>query len=398
MKKINKIFTKRFWIAIYSVFLGLFTFVISKLNKKKYWLISERAHEARDNGYHLFSYIMNNFKNDKTYYAIKLKSNDLKKIQKFKNNVINFGSYKHWLIFWNSSILISTHIDGYVPNNDAYKLISKIFKAKGKKVFLQHGITKDNLPQLYYEKTKLDLFICGAKPEYEYIKNNFNYPDNIVKYTGLCRYDNLNNNNIKNIILVIPTFRMEFYVPSGEKINLTIEKKFVNSDFYNNYSKMLNDQKLNNILKKYNYKLYFYPHSEMQKYLKYFNSNLSNIKIVKSEDMDIQHLLKISKVMITDYSSVFFDFAYMNKKIYYFQFDKDVYRNKHYKAGYYDYVKNGFGEVFDNYNGLISTLKKDFNNDFEINDIYMKRINDFFKIRDNENCLRNYNEIINIEK
>ena len=181
MKKINKIFTKRFWIAIYSVFLGLFTFVISKLNKKKYWLISERAHEARDNGYHLFSYIMNNSKNDKTYYAIKLKSNDLKKIQKFKNNVVNFGSYKHWLIFWNSSILISTHIDGYVPNNDAYKLISKIFKAKGKKVFLQHGITKDNLPQLYYEKTKLDLFICGAKPEYEYIKNNFNYPDNIVK-------------------------------------------------------------------------------------------------------------------------------------------------------------------------------------------------------------------------
>lgn len=398
MKKINKIFTKRFWIAIYSVFLGLSTFVISKFNKKKYWLISERAHEARDNGYHLFSYIMNNSKNDKTYYAIKLKSNDLKKIQKFKNNVVNFGSYKHWLIFWNSSILISTHIDGYVPNNDAYKLISKIFKAKGKKVFLQHGITKDNLPQLYYEKTKLDLFICGAKPEYEYIKNNFNYPDNIVKYTGLCRYDNLNNNNIKNIILVIPTFRMEFYIPSGEKINLSIEKKFVNSDFYNNYNKMLNDQKLNNILKKYNYKLYFYPHSEMQKYLKYFNSNLSNIKIVKSEDMDIQHLLKISKVMITDYSSVFFDFAYMNKKIYYFQFDKDLYRNKHYKAGYYDYVKNGFGEVFDNYNELISTLKKDFNNDFEINDIYMKRINDFFKIRDNENCLRNYNEIINIEK
>ena len=42
-----------------------------------------------------------------------------------------------------------------------------------------------------YKSTKFDKFICGAKPEYEFIKNKFGYDDKRVKYLGFCRFDNL---------------------------------------------------------------------------------------------------------------------------------------------------------------------------------------------------------------
>ena len=58
---------------------------------------------------------------------------------------------------------------------------------KSKSIFLQHGITLSNAKWLYYKNTKKRLFICGAKPEYEYIKKQFGYPEENLKYLGFAR-------------------------------------------------------------------------------------------------------------------------------------------------------------------------------------------------------------------
>ena len=45
-------------------------------------------------------------------------------------------------------------------------------------------------------------------------------------------------------------------------------------------------------------------------------------------------------------SSVAFDFAYLGKPVIYAQFDKEEFYEKHdYKAGYFNYERDGFGEV-----------------------------------------------------
>ena len=55
-------------------------------------------------------------------------------------------------------------------------------------------------------------------------------------------------------------------------------------------------------------------------------------------------MLKESSMLITDYSSVFFDVAYMHKPIIYYQFDRDAFRQGHYQEGYFSY-DDGFGPV-----------------------------------------------------
>lgn len=51
------------------------------------------------------------------------------------------------------------------------------------------------------------------------------------------------------------------------------------------------------------------------------------IEIAKFKDYDVQQLLIELRILITDFSSVFFDFAYMKKPVIYYQFDRDKYIN-----------------------------------------------------------------------
>lgn len=392
--KIKKLFSQRGLVFLKDVILGIFTYNITRFDKKReLWLIAERFNEARDNGYHLYKYIRKNYKDENVYYVIDKKSKDYEKIKELEN-IIQFNSFKHHIYYWKATKLISTHINGYMPNEKAYNWIHKILKNDAKKVFLQHGIIKDFLPQLSYENTKLDLFVCGAKPEYEYVKNKYGYSSNQVQYLGLCRYDNLNNNMLKNQILVMPTFRMQYYIEKYQPLTKEKIKFFLNGQFYKKYTELLNNKFLMNELEKKKTEIVFYPHYEMQKYLKILKKDFSQyVKIADNDKYDIQDLLKQSKLLITDFSSVFFDFAYMGKPIIYFQFDKNEYRNKHYKRGYFFYERDGFGKVETETDMVVKKILEYINNNYKIENVYVERANNFFSYRDTNNCKRNYEAI-----
>lgn len=391
---VKKLFSKRGTVFLKDIFLGMLAFLVAKFNKEKeVWIISERFDEARDNGYHLYRYIKNYYKNENVYYIIDKKSKDYNKIKELKN-IINFGSFRHHIYYWKATKLISTHINGYMPNEKAYKYIHKIIKHNAKKIFLQHGIIKDFLPQLLYKNTKLDLFVCGAKPEYEYVREKFQYPENNVQYLGLCRYDNLNNNKLKNQILIMPTFRMQYYVERYETLTEEKIKEFLNGQFYKKYSELLNNELLIDKIEKTKTEIIFYPHYEMKKYLGFFKNSFPQcVKIAENSEYDIQDLLKQSKLLITDFSSVFFDFAYMGKPIIYFQFDKNEYRHKHYKTGYFSYERDGFGKVETETDMVIKSILKYVDNNYETEKKYIERRNKFFIYKDTNNCKRNYDAI-----
>ena len=110
-------------------------------------------------------------------------------------------------------------------------------------------------------------------------------------------------------------------------------------------------------------------------------------------EFDYQSLLSTSSLLITDYSSVFFDFAYLKKPIIYSQFDYDEYRKNHYKKGYFDYRKDGFGDVVVNEADVIKCVFDSYNNDFKLKPTFEKKHDDFFQLYDNKNNERIYEEI-----
>ena len=60
----------------------------------------------------------------------------------------------------------------------------------------------------------------------------------------------------------------------------------------------------------------------MQPFIDYFDVP-RYVTSIKQGDIDVQKLIKESKLMITDYSSVAFDFSFLNKPVIYYQFDRN---------------------------------------------------------------------------
>lgn len=348
------------------------------------YLVAERGTDARDNGYHFFKYLRERHPEREAYYVITSGSADYCKVAAL-GKTVEYRSFQHYCLFAAAKYKISTHIMGYSPDMLHYINVNRRHRIPGKQIFLQHGVIKDDLIGLYQQQTRADIFICGAYPEYEYVKSTFNYRNNEVKYTGLARYDNLYNNQVKNQILVMPTWRQYLKELDAEGRN--------HSDYFKLWNKLLNDERIVHALRQNGMKLIFYPHYEMQPYISCFSSAASEVEIADFAHYDVQMLLKESKLLITDFSSVFFDFAYMRKPCIYFQFDRDKFYSTHYKKGYFNYNDMGFGEVETEYEGLIATLLKYIENGCIMDALYEERAKQFFLLHDGNNCERIMEEI-----
>ena len=97
-----------------------------------------------------------------------------------------------------------------------------------------------------------------------------------------------------------------------------------------------------------------------------------------------------SDLLITDYSSISFDFAYVYKPILYYQFDyEEFYSGKHtYRQGAYDYESMGFGKVVSSFEKLLSELEVLIENSAKMEKKYIDRVNSFFRYNDCNNCKR----------
>ena len=381
-----KLRARQFNIILRFLFFKLISFTY-KNKYKNLWLISERGDEARDNGYAFFQYLSENHKNLNFKYVISKKSVDIAKI-KDKSRIVFYQSNEHIKMYISAKYLISSHIMGASPEFRCFGKLDKkirLFKVSGKKIFLQHGITKDYIEYLTNKCVDLDLFICGAHPEYEYIKQNFGFNDSVVQYTGFARFDNLKSES-SNIILFMPTWRKELFYCSND-----IE--FMKTEYYIRINQIINDPVINSELEKNNLKLVFYPHYEIQKYIKSFKTTNKNVIIASKSEYDVPELLRKCNMLITDYSSVYFDIAYQNKPVIYYQYDYESYRKNQYSEGYFNYKKDGFGFVVDNKKELIEKICDYIKSDFIVENKFLERINRFFVYNDVNNCDRIFKKI-----
>lgn len=347
------------------------------------WLISERGDEARDNAYVFFVWLKKNHPEVNAKFIISKKSKDLSKLEPFMQDIVFYDTPEHYLKLFQASYLISTHICGYRPKLAIFSELDRRYDIlRGqKRIFLQHGITKDNIKGLYASNVHLDLFISGAKDEYDYITSNFGYKDNVVQLTGFCRYDNLYDFKVKNQILIMPTWRMYLN-----------DSQFGESEYYQTFKSLLTNIELHDLSENYGYEIIFYPHYEVQKHIDLFkNLELPSNITIADQSYDVQTLLKESRILITDYSSVYFDFAYMRKPIIYYQFDYEDFISKHYDKGYFD--ESSFGPKVINEEELLNELEWYIHHNAILKPDHSNNIDSFFPIRDKENCQRVYNSI-----
>lgn len=387
---VKKLFNYIKFNDILHMFLTIVVFpfaIICKIFIRDFWLICEDENEARDNGYWFFKWVREKRPKQKVAYAINKKSPDYKKVKPL-GKVISYGSISHWFWYIVADKNVSSQKGGK-PNAAVCYFFEVVLKMrKNNRIFLQHGVIKDDLEWLYYKNCYFKLFVTSALPEYNYLVERFGYPENRVQLLGLSRFDNLHNIEIdENVILVMPTWRSWLGRSSRDNKNLV----FTETDYFIKWNNFINSQRLNDILCKYGKKLLFYPHRNMQKFISFFNTDCERVEIADWKKYDIQEVLKISALMITDYSSVFFDFAYMRKPVLFYQFDETEFREKQYAQGYFDYHDTVLGKWTDDEEKLLDLFEESLQKGTPLTDESV--IKEFFPLWDDNNSKRIYDAI-----
>ena len=106
-----------------------------------------------------------------------------------------------------------------------------------------------------------------------------------------------------------------------------------------------------------------------------------------SDKRDINDILLITDILITDYSSVIFDYFLLNKPVIYYTYDLEEYKKE--RGLYYPFENYVYGEITKNTNELIKAIKNP-----KMNEDKRDKFNDLFmKACDGKSTEKTYNYI-----
>lgn len=366
------------------------------------WVFMDRDVQADDNAEHLYRYILKTYPEREIYFALRKSSHDWDRLKAEGFKLLDFGSRRYLSLMGKASKLISSHMDNIIMRYRPGILTGKHF------VCLQHGITKDDLSQWLNAKN-ISLFITATENEYQSIVHDgspyFLSAKEVVK-TGFPRHDRLMELALTaspaaaKSILIIPTWRSYLLGPTKAKTqDHILLPEFIDSLYFKSWVGLLRSADFLSLVQQHGYSVNFFPHFNMHYYFNALSLDPA-IKILSHKTINgMQSLLLSNNLLITDYSSVAFDFAYLQRPILYYQFDEDeFYKGNHpYTKGYFDYRKDGFGPVAKEREDLIHEISSLLERDCETLAEYRDRIEKTFPLKDGKNCERVYRSILSLD-
>ncbi|MGG7058099.1 CDP-glycerol glycerophosphotransferase family protein [Clostridium tertium] len=341
----------------------------SKISKDSILIFMDRSLNADDNAEHLYSYFIKHYPEFKNaYFALHKNSKDWIRLKLKGFKLLELWSKEFYEKFYLSDALISSQI--YTISYKDKNLSNSRF------VYLQHGVMLNDMKDWIIGKY-CDLFVATGEVEENYLKK-YNLIETIN--TGLPRFESLEKKSDSKTILFMPTWRL--------KLNKVDDFQFIKSVYFKALNSFINNKSLLDFLDKEDLELVIKLHPNIIK-----RSNLFHIpERVKLSDESYSKLISNSKFVLTDYSSVAIDAAFINIPIGYYQFDKEsFFENQPYNKRI-DYEMEGLGVVLYTEEEIVDYLVNEkYNHD---RNTYKTRRDDFFRGVDKNNINRNIIERI----
>lgn len=371
----------------------LYWLVYPVMHKKRIWIYYDKIYKAGDNAEYLYKYAEKQNDNIEHYYVINKESNDYKRLKSEREKILIFGSIKLKIYSLYAEAILATHKNvisflGFPKQSRSY--FKDLFNPEI--ICIQHGLTMQAIAQhqnRLEDNTKL--YMCASKYEIDNLsKDIYGYDPESLKLVGLARFDGLINND-KRQIFIAPTWRKNA-ANTKTRMGNTREytEEFKKTDYFKIFNGIINNKKLIECAKDNNYKIVFLLHPVITAQYDDFDKNDYVNVITVNSGISYETLLTESSLMVTDYSGIQYDFAYMRKKLIYFHPDE---LPAQYEDGGIDYETMGFGPICHNTTELIDMLCDSMKNECKIDEKYVKRADDFFKFSDHNNCKRIYDTV-----
>lgn len=336
---------------------------IKAATKERYgdcWLLFDRDDKADNNAEHFYRYLLSIGKADKAFFVLRTDSPDWQRLEREGFQLIPFNSQDHHIALINARFLICSDIvDSLIfpmPQDFLRDLLHYRF------VFLNHGVIKDDISRWLNSKD-ISLFVTSTPSEFASIANEesqYKFSAKEVVLTGLARHDSLLSlPKSAATLLIMPTWR-HYLAGKLAKVGArrAASSSFAASDYAIRWKSLLHSPRLRDLAERHGLKLVFCAHANLVPQI----ADLELPDYVEAVDplaTRLQSLFAEASVFVTDYSSVAFEMAYLEKPVVYYQFDAEsFFAGGHTsQTGYFDYERDGFGPVAATEDDLLSYLE-----------------------------------------
>lgn len=400
----------RFWMEVLQkkdpyhrklLLLRLLHFILQPyFSRKRIWLFQDKIYKGGDNSEYIYRYAAAQKDGIQKYYLLDKDSADYERLKKDGYKPLVRGSIKHKLIFLNADLVVASNSTVFAFNDFKVGPSNMI---RGLVHFdvacVQHGMSVQKIAlamQRLRDNTKL--YFCASKYELENLsKPVYDYKGyDVLKLTGVPRFDGLKD-RAEKVILLSPTWRMNSALPvvRNEGVSRPYNPHFKETSYFQVYNSLINDPRLLAAAKKYGYRIKYVLHPIVSPQYEDFDQN-DFVEIISAiGDTSYEKLFCESALMVTDFSGVQFDFAYMRKPVVYLHHESIP---EHYDEGTFFYPTMGFGEICRNNDELITVLCRYMENGCQMSDLYRSRADDFFAFNDHNNCERIYQVMLEHQK
>lgn len=363
---------------------------------KDAWLFIDRDTEADDNAEHMYRWVRQHHPEVNAWFVLNEDSHDWGRLEEEGFHLIAHGSVEHGALFLLASKLISSQRDHYIfaPLEEQY------FRDFPSPQFtcLAHGVIKDDMSP-WLNTVPCDIFMSTTRDEARSI-SGAGTPYLITakehRLTGQPRYDRLLEPMDKeNVIFIMPTWRANLVGKwDGKGQRREKNPNFNSSSYVKTWKDVFDDPRMKDILERHGYKVIFFSHPGFSDYLEEMPFPSFVHKLSKAHG-SVSETIRKSKIMITDFSSLAFDMAYMYKSVIYYQFEEKAHyiKSQAWANGYFDYQEKGFGPVCPDTNSLFVHLEEAIKADGRMQPPYIERAKATFPYHDTNSCKRVFEAI-----
>jgi len=381
-----------------------FTMHVAKRSKKyaNAWVFMDRDVQAQDNAEHLYRWVASERPQVNSWFVLSRRSADWSRLKAAGFRLVDHGSWQHTLLLLRASHLASSHVDHYVVQ----PLNPKRFGARRwSYTFLQHGVTKDDISRWLNSKPIRRIISTGPAEQSGFTGDGtpYTFTNRESVLTGFPRHDELlrltKNSAVetRGLILVVPTWREYLLGPTNGKGNYRpLAENFSQSEYVRGWQSFLSSPQLHEAARAHGKKIVFLPHPNLEPHIGALELPRS-VEVRRYSDCNVQQVLADAAVMVTDYSSIAFDGAYIGATSVYFQFDREEFFSSHpHRPGYFSYDDDGFGPVVTTVVEAVEATIANLEDRAGLGK-YRARAQTFFSYRDGRCCERVFDAMVAID-
>ncbi|WP_210544215.1 CDP-glycerol glycerophosphotransferase family protein [Rhodoferax sp. PAMC 29310] len=370
----------------------------------KAWVFVDRAEDADDNAEHMYRWVRQNHPEINAWFLLHRDSSDWARLASEGFRLVPPGLMGKLTIL-NSEHIVSSHTE-YALGGFDRKMYGD--KMRWRFTFIPHGITKDDVSH-WLNQQPFDLFITSSPAEQASIVDDdtpYRYTAHDATYAGLARRDRLlsmaRSTPLQevNYLLLMPTWRASLLDDRAETASPEERIEIVRATvFCQAWSALLNSRILHDSAKRHNLQIVIMVHVNLSPVIAAFDVP-SCVKVLHAATADFQSVLCKSIALVTDYTSVAFEMAFLRRMTFYYQFDRErFYGGDHnWRPGYFDYDLDGFGPVAFTEVELLAKINHFLGNACQLEPQYLERMKEAMPEVDDQACRRIFESIVRLRQ